>query len=228
MDGVRATDIDDGIFDVAPAPGRHFRVWTVVLAISILAHLLLGWLWSLYELKPIPETNTVTLKVKMKRMEVSAPVRVSDNPATTPSVIQHTEQDAPKSPVKARQTQTAPSEPNPVRTTIKPAQAEPINTQHPISTSPSPASNPSTQSVFDPRLQAKLNRAGGAARAAPSATFYTDISGSTRLELGEGKCLRSKVEDKRGFTTNWYLTGCNQQQSEGDKIIQALERRLKR
>lgn len=235
MDEVQTTDIDERIFEAAPPTGRRFRVWVVTLVISILAHVLLGWLWSLHEPKPLPKTASAELRLKITQVKSSPKSREPDTDMVTSSGTS----EAPPNTEQRSDNDPAPDNKSPSNTAqIRKTQAEKARTAesaqpaHQKTEKPSISTSysgpPSTDNVFDPRLRTKLEGSGKVSTRIPSTTSYTDISGSTRLELGEGKCMRSKVENQRGFTTNWYLTGCKQQQSEGDSIIQGLERRLKR
>src|SRR5690554_369419 len=230
MDLVRVEDIDDSFLESAHPAGREYRAWVAAVVISLLAHAFLGWLWKLYEPEPTPaETVSFKLQLQTARAEPSSVTSATESESELQSPSSNTR---PMTDSLPEQTLTPDKKAQPKKEAdrnAEPAQAEPVKTASPVTSIPSGVPSSNTETVFDPRLRAKLGRA---AAATPTSRYktpsYTDISGSTRVELDDGKCLRSKVEKKRGFSTDWYLTGCKQQQSEGDMIIQGLERQLRR
>ncbi|WP_020211094.1 hypothetical protein [Gilvimarinus chinensis] len=230
MDLVRVEDINGRFLESAHPVGRDCRAWVAAVVISLLAHAFLGWLWKSYEPEPKP-TKTVSFKLQLQtaRTEPSSVISAIESESQLQSSSSNTR---PKTGSLPEQTLTSYKKDPPkkeVDRNADPAQAEHVETPSPVTSTPSGVPSSNTKTVFDPRLRAKLDHA---AAATPTSRYktptYTDVSGSTRVELGEGRCLRSKVEKKRGFSTDWYLTGCKQQQSEGDVIIQGLERKLRR
>ncbi|MDO3385871.1 hypothetical protein QWI17_08480 [Gilvimarinus sp. SDUM040013] len=91
------------------------------------------------------------------------------------------------------------------------------------------ATLPDNSQVFHPGLRNQLRQAGEQSRVSniyDQAEGYRDVSGAARVEI-DGKCFRENLtaSDK---AKNWYMTSCLTDNSEGAKIINGLNNRLKR
>jgi hypothetical protein len=78
--------------------------------------------------------------------------------------------------------------------------------------------------VFHPALRARLiteENKPDLQRVDLGPKTYSDPSGATIVDLGDGKCLRSSVVSKVGETQNWYMTSCGGK-SESERIMERV------
>ena len=84
------------------------------------------------------------------------------------------------------------------------------------------------ENVFNPALRERLiaeENKPDLQRADAELKTYSDPSGATIVDLGNGKCLRSSVVSRVGEVQNWYMTGCGGK-SESERIMERINERV--
>lgn len=201
------------------------KAW-LALAASLGVHLLLLQI----EREPAPQVLQPDLQVVLRMQAAATETQTQiPEPDTRPQPSETTQtQELPSSPTTAKTAATPPTA-TPTANNTKAAAGTPpaINKAPEIYVPPRQTSARDSGTVFNPAMRQKLEQArqfNFTAPTEPAGTTYTDISGAQQVDIN-GKCMRENTTTA-GRHTNWYLTSCNTDHSEGGKIMRGLQQRL--
>lgn len=185
--------------------------------------------------KPVPKAQPVAIQISLRKKDDTA----TPTPQTAAAVQStkktpqpaHTDT-APVAPIKPGVTKPLPEPlPQTGQAEAKPSAREPTVTR-PVDITQADTPPPATEAgnIFHPGLRQKLKQARSHS-AQPSANIeryssFRDPSGATRLNIN-GRCFRQSLNhNTRG--TDWYITGCLDDNSEGASILSGLKQQLQR
>ncbi|MBU2885689.1 hypothetical protein KO507_07940 [Gilvimarinus agarilyticus] len=206
----------------------------LLISAAIASLILHSLLLFLTPAKPVPQDQPTAIQVTLhKKADTAIPTRQtaaavqSAKKAPQPA---HTNT-APVAPTKPAAAPLPGTLPHTGQAKAKPSASRPTVTRQADITQ-SGTSTPATEAgnIFHPGLRQQLKRARSHS-AQPSAStehYYSfrDPSGATRVNM-KGRCFRQSLShNTRG--TDWYITGCLDDNSEGASILSGLKQQLQR
>lgn len=208
----------------------NVKLLTAALAVSAMIHGAALYFWPEPDVQALFKNGRVdgprpVLKIAL-RPKSPAPKPVKKNPST---LKRHK-----NAPPQKKATSTS-------RRAVKPnhniAASKATLAASPTPPEPTPSTtslgSPSQKNsrVFHPHLQQQINKAKGQRSGLPATRdlnnhTWINANDTTVVDLGYDGCLKSQPIQSRGVTQDWYVSNCVGRKSEGENMLDNMQREL--